>query len=137
MVPVSCPLHPELSQVKSEFMQAVDSLHDQKHIWGTKPTLEELLNPIEEKEIGDLPYRYPGGDTDIIEEIKKKSKVTKNRSDGDSESSTDKDGMEPMFTPQQGMDLCQQLGGYAYNTQTLMVWMPMVCNTSFESCGLI
>ena len=35
----------------------------------TPPTLEDLVDPIEECEIGDLPYRFEGGDTEIVAEV--------------------------------------------------------------------
>ncbi|KAG8216691.1 hypothetical protein J3R82DRAFT_6897, partial [Butyriboletus roseoflavus] len=40
----------KLKHVESELMQAVDTLHDQKHICGTRPILKDLLNSIAEME---------------------------------------------------------------------------------------
>jgi hypothetical protein len=64
------PLLPELNCAESGLMQAVNDLRERKRIRGTQPTLEELLNPLTEKEVGESPYRYPGGDDEIIEEVK-------------------------------------------------------------------
>ena len=49
-------------------MHAVNSLQQRKHICGTAPTLEDLLNPIEETEIGHSDYRFLGGDNEIVAE---------------------------------------------------------------------
>ncbi|KIK81066.1 hypothetical protein PAXRUDRAFT_156963 [Paxillus rubicundulus Ve08.2h10] len=114
-IPPSQPTLPELIRVESELMQAVDSLHSQKCIHGTRPTLEDLLNPSAGQEIGDSPFRYPHGDVDIIKEVKQRLNGTENGlgSDNGSESSDeegdDNAGAEPMLMPSQGMDLCQQL----------------------------
>ncbi|KAG2343814.1 hypothetical protein BDR05DRAFT_867839, partial [Suillus weaverae] len=33
------------------------------------PTIEELLDPVEEREVGDHDYEFPGGDNEIVEEV--------------------------------------------------------------------
>ncbi|KAF9236313.1 hypothetical protein BU15DRAFT_37249, partial [Melanogaster broomeanus] len=62
---------PELEHMELELMEAVDVLHTCKCIQGTCPTLEDLLNPADEKEIGESPYCYPGGDDEIVEEVRR------------------------------------------------------------------
>ena len=47
-------------------MQAVNELKSRKRIVGTAPTLEDLLNPIQECKIGESPYRFNRGDKEII-----------------------------------------------------------------------
>lgn len=63
-------LHPpplnDLRAAEEGLMQAVDTLKTRKRIIGTAPTLEDLLNPIQEHEIGESPYCFDGGDEDII-----------------------------------------------------------------------
>jgi hypothetical protein len=49
-------------------MHAVNSLQQHKHICGTAPILEDLLNPIEETEIGRSDYQFPGGNNEIVTE---------------------------------------------------------------------
>jgi hypothetical protein len=46
----------QLAALEAELMDSVAELKTCKHIFGTAPTLEELLNPIQECEVGDLPY---------------------------------------------------------------------------------
>jgi hypothetical protein len=36
---------------------------------GTPLTLEDMLNPIEEKEIGESSYRFKGGDDEIVDRV--------------------------------------------------------------------
>ena len=104
---------PELECTGSELMQVVDELHRCRQIVGTRPNLEDLLNPVEEKEVGDSPYRYPGGDDEIIEEVRKrkdmladKASNANSRASGDSD---DEDDVAPEFTARQGLDLCAQM----------------------------
>ncbi|KIK79182.1 hypothetical protein PAXRUDRAFT_16465 [Paxillus rubicundulus Ve08.2h10] len=81
------------------------------------PTLEDLLNPSAEQEIGDSPFCYPHGDADIIKEVKQRLNGAENGlgpddgSESSDEEGDDKSdaGAEPTLTPSQGMDLCQQL----------------------------
>ncbi|KAG2057298.1 hypothetical protein BDR06DRAFT_878339 [Suillus hirtellus] len=78
---------PELNCTESQLMKVVNKLYQHKHIQGTWPTLEDPLDPVEEREIGDLQYCYPGRDTDMIEEVKQNSKVAEDclSSDGGSD----------------------------------------------------
>ncbi|KIJ08821.1 hypothetical protein PAXINDRAFT_18069 [Paxillus involutus ATCC 200175] len=100
------PSLPELERAEAELMQAVNSLHERKRIRGTRPTLEDLLNPVEETEVGDSPYRFPGGDADIIAEVKRGEMQTEDLEE-DSECGDEGDeSKEPEITPQQGMELC-------------------------------
>jgi hypothetical protein len=46
----------QLQKLETELMQSITELKARKHIVGEVPTLEELLNPNGEDEIGDLPY---------------------------------------------------------------------------------
>jgi len=50
-------------------MESVEELVKWKRIIGCPPTVEDLINPIEEWEIGDLPYRFEGGDAEIVAEV--------------------------------------------------------------------
>lgn len=47
-------------------MQAVAKLKIRRWIIGTAPTLEDLLNPIQECEIGDSQYCFDGSNVEII-----------------------------------------------------------------------
>jgi hypothetical protein len=73
------------------------------------PTLEELLNPDGEDEIGDSPHRFPGGDDEILAEAVKQTPgdnpdVINEESDRDSDPE-DSDGL----SYQEGAALCERL----------------------------
>ena len=52
------PPPPQLQDVEQGLVAAVDELKVQKCITGTPLTLEEMLNPTQEREIRDLMYRF-------------------------------------------------------------------------------
>jgi hypothetical protein len=51
------PIIPQLTTFKTDLMESVAELHRQRWIVGMAPTLEDLLNPIQKREIGDSPYQ--------------------------------------------------------------------------------
>src|ERR1700720_504714 len=57
---------PQLEIFDTELVNAVVELKARKHIVGTPPSLKDLLNPIEEKKVGDSPFHFPGGNSEII-----------------------------------------------------------------------
>ena len=56
LVPVAQPKIAQLAALETELMDSVAKLKNCKRIIGTAPTLDELLNPIQEREVGDSPY---------------------------------------------------------------------------------
>ncbi|KAJ3745122.1 hypothetical protein DFH05DRAFT_1524784 [Lentinula detonsa] len=48
----------EISPVETELMDAVSLLKKRNRIFGPLPTLEELVNPAEEKDIGESAYQF-------------------------------------------------------------------------------
>ena len=50
-------------------MDSIDDLVKRKQIIGPPPTLDDLVDPIEECEVGDSPYRSEGGDAEIVAEV--------------------------------------------------------------------
>ena len=104
------PSLPELDHAENELMKVVDDLYERKRIRGTCPTLEDLLNPAGEREIGYSPYRYPGGDDEIIAEVKR---GMENNLEGLSEPGSDDEDdsepeSEPRIKPDQALALCAQ-----------------------------
>lgn len=67
--PARTPIE-QLDKLEKDLMGAVHNLKERNRIIGTAPTLEELLNPVEEDMIGDSPYMFPGGEAEIVEEVK-------------------------------------------------------------------
>ena len=50
-------------------MDSIEELVRRRQIIGPPPTLEDLVNPVEEREIGDSLYRFDGGDAKIVAEV--------------------------------------------------------------------
>jgi len=57
---------PQIIKAEQELMESVKELVKHRWIIGSPPTLEDLVDPVEEWEIGDLPYRFEGGDAEIV-----------------------------------------------------------------------
>ncbi|KIK29934.1 hypothetical protein PISMIDRAFT_648178, partial [Pisolithus microcarpus 441] len=63
------PILPQLSEAEQDLTKAVEDLKQCKQIIGMALTLKEMLNLIEEKEIGELMYQFEGGENEIIEQV--------------------------------------------------------------------
>jgi hypothetical protein len=85
------PIISQLTTFKTDLMESVAELHQWRQIVGTAPTLKDLLNLIQEREIGDLPYQFPGGDADIVAEVLKET----NRSQQEAEEAVSDEEGEP------------------------------------------
>jgi hypothetical protein len=66
---------PQLAAAEGDVSRAVDELKARRRIIGAAPTLEELLNPIEEHEIGNSPYSFEGGDEEIMATVQDKIRI--------------------------------------------------------------
>lgn len=67
----------QLSEAENDLNNAVDDLKRRNQIVGTPLTLEEILDPIEEREISDSEYRFEGGDNDIVDQVNHEMAVKK------------------------------------------------------------
>jgi len=86
-------------------MNTVKDLQHRKRIRGTAPTLEDLLNPIEEDIIGCTGLEFPGGDDEIIAE------VTRPTTDSiEDEEVEEVDGLNDPMQPKDALDLCERMG---------------------------
>ncbi len=56
----------EHKKVKEELLKLVAQLKDWRHIHGWPYTLDELLDPKEERKIGESVHAFGGGDVEII-----------------------------------------------------------------------
>ena len=59
----------ECNEVEEDLLDLVAQLKDRRRIFGQPCTLDELLDPAEEWEIGEELYSFEGGDADIIEMV--------------------------------------------------------------------
>lgn len=102
----------QLENAQSDLLGSVDELVRRRRIF-ERPTLEDLLNPIEEGEVGFSPYTYTRGDAEIVEVVRSEIVKASARAKGDGDESDDgedfsDDDDEP--TPLlQGIDLCEKM----------------------------
>ena len=93
--------HPHISQgdVVKHFASKKDGalvfnvaeLVKRKRIIGCPPSLEDLVNPAEEQEIGDSPYKFEGGDAEIVAEVRHEMAVERGEIIDDKDESDDED----------------------------------------------
>ena len=69
------------------------------------PTLKDLLNPIQEREISGSPYWFPGGDADIVAEVLKET----NGSPQEAEKVVSDEDEEARISIWEVAELCEQL----------------------------
>src|SRR5882762_4573876 len=84
-------------------------LKHRNRIHGTVPTLEDLLNPVEEQEVGKHQYRYPGGDNEIVKEVmegRDEMVESVEIEEQDQEEEEDEE-VEEKFMVQEAMRLCE------------------------------
>jgi len=81
------------------------SLKHHNRIHGTVPTLEDLLNPVEEQEVGKHQYRYPGGNDEIIKEVMEGRDEMVESVEIEEQ---DQEEVEEKFMVQEAMRLCKR-----------------------------
>ena len=94
----------DLQIIKDRLMQAVTELKIRRWIVGTAPMLEDLLNPIQECEIGDLLYHFEGGDAEIITAALA-PEVIEVEDDGTDRESKDED---PALSFKKALNVCER-----------------------------
>ncbi|KAF8234905.1 hypothetical protein L208DRAFT_1393355, partial [Tricholoma matsutake] len=57
---------PQMIKAEQELMESVKELVKRRWIIGSPPTLEDLVDLVEERKIGDSLYRFEGGDAGIV-----------------------------------------------------------------------
>jgi len=96
-------------------MQAVQELKKRNRIFGEPPSLEELLDPIEERRDADSQDDFEGGEAEIVAEVKHQMAIERgeiveadNDDDDDGDEKTDDDTDLPVSTAEI-MRLCEQV----------------------------
>ncbi|KAH9004093.1 hypothetical protein EDB86DRAFT_2825996 [Lactarius hatsudake] len=73
-IPAAQP--PQLVATEKELMAAVGELRKRNWAFGELPTVEELTDPVQEREVSeDSPYAFPGGDKDIVGQVLHEGRV--------------------------------------------------------------
>ena len=100
---------PQLFEAETDLSNAVNSLRDRKRIIGTPLTLEEMLNPVEELEVGDSMYRFENGDGEIVAQVNHEMAVRRGEvMEVNDEPEEDHDS-EPEMELSQVIQLCEKM----------------------------
>ncbi|KAG1851585.1 hypothetical protein DFJ58DRAFT_728803 [Suillus subalutaceus] len=101
----------QLSFTEADLMQSVNNLKAHNHIFGRLLTLDELLDPAEERDMGEFPT-FEGGDKVIADEFCHEVTITSGeviKIDSDNDSDNDDDSAAASITWTDLLRLCQQL----------------------------
>jgi len=97
----------QLAEAECELLKAVNDLKHQKRIIGSPLTLEDMLNPFEEKEIGDSLYRFHGGEDSIVAQVNYEMAVK--RGEIVEEDDEDDEDDTPDFTVSEMINICETM----------------------------
>lgn len=100
---------PQLVEYETDLMSAVNELFNRRRIRGECPTLDDLLNSVEEREVGDSPYKFPGGDKDIVARVREELAANECRMDNEDAEDSDEETELNLPSAKEGISLCEQL----------------------------
>lgn len=105
---------PQLQAAEATLLESVSELKQRNRIFGTAPTLEELLNPVEEQDIGEPMHLIQGEndeeiDCQIVKAVRKGAETHGSASDSDSDSDEDDKRVETEKSLVDSMKLCEEL----------------------------
>ena len=70
----ACPT--QLASAKKAIINSVQRLKDRNRIFGELPTIDDIIDPVDEREdVEDSPHIFPNGETGIIEQVIHEEKV--------------------------------------------------------------
>jgi len=103
----------QLSELEDDLITVIDNLVSHWHIHGTAPTLEELLNLIEEvvANQSDPSNSFPGGDANIIEEVQRHATDSIEAESIEVDSDGDMEDVDegPAISAHKAMTLCESM----------------------------
>ena len=136
--------HPQLVATENELIASVERLQSKNRVFGELPTVEELTNSAHEHKITEeSPYAFPGGDLEIVEQVKYEKQVDcgeiievdDDEEDEEPDSDTESSGL---ISRQQAIILISQLecllikfGGGEMNTTDLTQQLRRFCGHLF------
>jgi hypothetical protein len=59
----------QLQEIEKELQECVKELKRRNRIIGQPLTLQDLLNPVEEQDVGQSQYAFEGGDDEIVAQV--------------------------------------------------------------------
>jgi hypothetical protein len=68
---------PQCKMLESQLLQSVAELKKRNRIFGKEPSIEDLVNPIEEKEIGQSEFIFEGGDVEICSQVRREAAIAR------------------------------------------------------------
>lgn len=114
----SASLGTQLAEEQTNLMEAVDDLQRRRCIY-SMPTLEDLLNPVQEEDPAQFQYNFSSGDEEIMKvglQLAAEGRTANNSflltSEENEEEEGDKSGKKddiPTLTLVEGTDLCSKL----------------------------
>ncbi|KAG6851443.1 hypothetical protein H0H87_001085, partial [Tephrocybe sp. NHM501043] len=63
--------NPQIEATETALMESVNELVKRNQIFGNPPTLEELLDPAEERDDPDSLYTFDSGDDEIVAQVRR------------------------------------------------------------------
>ena len=84
-------------------------LKQRNHIYGKVPTLEDILNLVEELKIGNSAYLFEEGDAEIVAQVRHEQAVARGDIIEVGSESESNEGNGPGMSSETMMDLCRQL----------------------------
>ena len=108
---IKLPARPsELVASESMLANSVRDLQKRNRIFGELPSVDDLLNPIEERQVEDSPHAFPGGDNDIVKQVEYESKVqSREIIEVDDDDDDDDEDLDPNVTRRDTIELVAQL----------------------------
>ena len=107
-------LSPDQQSIETQLMECVTELVKRKHIFGTPPTLDELVDPVEEKVI-PLAIALPGDEEEIIALVRREADIRSGKIpmeiDDKSEDDGDVIGSGEDMSQAELLELCAKLEG--------------------------
>ena len=103
----------QLTSVETELMQSVNNLKARNRIFGELQTIDKILDPAEERDMGEF-LEFEGGDKAIADEVRREIAIANGEVinvDLDDEDYDGDDEMHISVTRKDVLDLCQRLEG--------------------------
>ena len=72
--PSACATTTQCAALEADLAESVQNLKERKRIFGRVPTLDELLDPVEEQEVGEPMHAFEG-DEDIVAQVHREQAI--------------------------------------------------------------
>ena len=72
--PSACATTTQCAALEADLAESVQNLKERKRIFGRVPTLNELLDPVEEQEVGEPMHAFEG-DEDIVAQVHREQAI--------------------------------------------------------------